>query len=357
MRTFLISILIFMASALGTSAQTYFDFKVPFPAAPLVKNDTVSLLIVGDVMMHARQLEYDYTEFLEEMKPLLNKADFTIANMEFSLGGKPYSGYPAFSAPDGYANYVKECGVDVFLMANNHILDRGIKGLKRTLSVYDSLGIRFCGAARDSLSMEESFPLILRKDGLSIALLNFTYGTNAPASRGYPAVCMMDKDKIHHAIAKAKEKKADVIIALPHWGTEYQLTHSSEQAKWAGWLVEEGVDAIVGAHPHVVQDTTHISGVPIIYSTGNFISNMSARNTRLGMAVELRIIRKDGRAVLQEPVLHFTWCTLPGMLSKTYKTIPIKKWASRKDDWLTKSDYENMLATLKRVCESTSINY
>ena len=143
------------------------------------RNDTLSVLILGDVMMHARQLEYDYTEFLEEMRPLIEDADFSIANMEFSLGGRPYSGYPAFSAPDGYASYVRDCGTDVFLMANNHILDRGVKGLERTISVYDSLNVWRCGVAKDVREQSSNYPLILRRNGISVALINFTYGTNS----------------------------------------------------------------------------------------------------------------------------------------------------------------------------------
>ena len=321
------------------------------------RNDTLSVLILGDVMMHARQLEYDYTEFLEEMRPLIEEADFSIANMEFSLGGKPYSGYPAFSAPDGYASYVRDCGTDVFLMANNHILDRGAKGLERTISVYDSLNVWRCGVAKDVGEQSSSYPLILRRNGISVALINFTYGTNSPSRKEYPRVNMMDKDEVRLSIQKARERNADFILALPHWGNEYQLRHSKEQEEWAEWLVKEGVDAIVGAHPHVVQDTTHISRVPVIYSLGNCISNMSATNTRLGLAVELRFIRNGDKTSLDEPVLHFTWCTLPGRLTHTYKTIPIKKWASRKNDWLTKSDYDNMISTLERVCKITSVEY
>ena len=262
------------------------------------RNDTLSVLILGDVMMHARQLEYDYTEFLEEMRPLIEDADFSIANMEFSLGGRPYSGYPAFSAPDGYASYVRDCGTDVFLMANNHILDRGVKGLERTISVYDSLNVWRCGVAKDVREQSSNYPLILRRNGISVALINFTYGTNSTSRKEYPRVNMMDKNEVRLSIQKARERNADFILALPHWGNEYQLRHSKEQEEWAEWLVKEGVDAIVGAHPHVVQDTTHISGVPVIYSLGNCISNMSATNTRLGLAVELRFIRNGDKTSL-----------------------------------------------------------
>ena len=107
----------------------------------------------------------------------------------------------------------------------------------------------------------------------------------------------------------------------------------------------------------MVQDTVHIKGRPVIYSTGNVVSNMSARNTRLGLAVTLRFVNdsRTGEKKMLEPELDFTWCCLPGMLSDNYSTIFAKEWASRRKDWLTPSDFDNMTATLDRVREATGI--
>lgn len=338
-------------------AQSAFDFRVPFPSGLQDKADTVSMVITGDVMMHARQMEYDHSAFLQDLVPLFKGADFALANMEFSLGGRPYSGYPAFSVPDSYAEYVRNCGVNVFLTANNHILDRGAKGLDRTLRIYDSLGVRYCGTARDSLSLSRNSPLMLKKNGISIALVNFTYGTNASGGRGFPHVNLMDRKEVRAAIRRAREMQADFIVALPHWGTEYRLNPDKEQREWAEWLVEEGVDVIVGSHPHVVQDSTHIKGKAVFYSLGNCVSNMSATNTRIGLCVRLEFVKSPEGKHMPEPEVHFTWCTLPGMLTDNYSAILIKKWASRRNDWLTPSDFDNMTATLERVVKATSVRY
>lgn len=344
-------------------AYAQFDLRLPRAALP-GRRDTVSLLILGDVMMHARQLEYDHDTFLSGIADSMRAADFCIANLEFSLGGKPYSGYPAFSAPDSYAEYLaRDCGTDVFLTANNHILDRGAKGLSRTLAVYsalrDSLGVRYTGSASDSAEKESNYPLMLFSKGLRIALVNFTYGTNFPATGGWPRVNLMDREDVAAAIGRAKEHGADFIIALPHWGTEYSLTHNSTQEKWAEWLLSQGVDAVVGAHPHVVQDTVMTGGRPVIYSLGNVVSNMSAINTRLGMTVTLRFVHDSftGEKAMLRPQLDFTWCTLPGMLTETYSTIYVKEWAGRRGDWLTPYDFDNMTATLERVLTVTGIDY
>lgn len=325
---------------------------------PLPVSDTVTMVIIGDVMMHARQLEYPHDKFLSGISPFLKEADCAVANMEFTLGGEPYTGYPAFSSPDSYAGYVSDCGVDVFLMANNHILDRGANGLDRTLGVYRNMdGVRFTGAAADAREKESVYPLIIRERGVSIALINFTYGTNTPSDRDWPAVNRTDTTDIANAIRRARQRKADYVIALPHWGEEYRLLHSSAQERLARWLADKGVDAIIGSHPHVVQDSTHIAGIPVVYSTGNAVSNMSATDTRLELAVSISFVRDSifGRSRMLEPELRFMWCTLPGQLTDSYCTIFVDEWEGRRDEWITPSDYDNMMSTLERVKKATGI--
>ncbi len=306
--------------------------------------DTLRILVIGDVMMHQAQIDADYEPFFRYIRPAMEKADICIANMEFSLGGEPYSGYPAFSAPDAFARYVKDCGVDVFLIANNHITDRGMAGLRRTVSFYrDSLQIPYAGV--------DDEPLMLVRKGIRLGLVNFTYGTNNRLKTREPHISLMREEGIHYAVDSARRAGADFLIALPHWGEEYVLTHSQQQEKFARFLVSEGFDAVVGAHPHVVQDTAHISSVPIIYSLGNAVSNMSAVNTRLSLAVTLQFVidRRSGEKRMLEPQLRWMWCTLPGRLTHSYATIFVDEWLGRRELWRIPSDYDNMVATLRRV--------
>ena len=347
----LILALCFLSASLNAAAQLIY----PMPKArPLYSmRDTTSVFIIGDVMMHSRQLEYDCEWFLRYISPAMQQADFSIANMEFPLGGPPYTGYPLFSTPDWYPEYVARCGADIFLLANNHVLDKGLAGFERTLEVYDrqadSLGIRYTGVGDE--------PLMLHRRGLSIALVNFSYGTNIGPEVSSPDILRMRKADVKRCISKAKKQGADFIVALPHWGVEYSLTHSSSQEEWARWLVNQGCCAVVGAHPHVVQDTTHIAGVPVIYSMGNAVSNMSAVNTRLELAVTLRFVydHVTGERTMLEPELDWMWCTLPDMLTCSYATIFIKEWATRRSEWLNPSDFDNMMATLERVRRATGI--
>lgn len=338
------------------------NFKKP---APLYSQDTLSVIVIGDVMMHTKQLLYDYTGFLEKIRERLTAADLAVANMEFTLAGPPYSGYPAFSAPDGFADYVASCGVDIFLTANNHILDKGHPGVVRTLDYYEKMQeegiINYTGISADSNKERDNYPLMVALKGVRIAFLNFTYGTNCDISQAWPKVNKMEKDDIMSAINRAKEKKADYIIALPHWGIEYKLKHSEDQEKMAYWLAENGVDMIIGAHPHVVQDSLIIKTkegrkVPVFYSLGNAVSNMSAVNTRLELAVTIKIAKsEDGSTELLNPEIDFLWCTLPGRLADNFHTIAVKDYADKRELWIDGTDYDNMMETYSRVKAQTGI--
>ena len=331
------------------------------PARPLYgEPDTLSILILGDMMLHSRQMEYDYKPFLKNIQGLIESSDIAVANMEFTLAGKPYSGYPAFSAPDAYAEYARDCGIDIFLTANNHIADKGCKGLVRTYDVYkqmeDAGQIRFTGISKDGLDRSERLPLTIVRKGISVALLNFTYGTNVPADKSWPVSVFMEND-VREATSRAKTEIADFLIALPHWGLEYRLCHSDRQEVLATILVRNGADAVVGAHPHVVQDSCHIDGKPIFYSIGNAVSNMSAANTQLELAVRLRFTRDiDGDVRLLRPEAIFLWCSLPGKFSDNYNVIEVRKFLGKRWKWTDPSDYDKMVKTYDTVKKATGID-
>jgi len=377
-------------SIMGLMPEVYVEGMVPLQF-PVRKDspapDTISVAIAGDVMLHQSQIDncrnrfarlngkadpashtdFDFTPCLAGIKDILSGADVCIVNMEFTLAGAPFSGYPAFAAPDSYARYVADCGADVFLTANNHILDKGKKGIVRTLEVYDrmkdSLGILNTGCFADSTAMSAGYPLFIETKGIKIALVNFTYGTNVDIEDEWPKVCRTDTTEIAGALRKAREG-ADVVIALPHWGTEYALKHSSEQERIARFLAENGADAIVGSHPHVVQDigtirisaADRIKSIPVIYSLGNLISNMSAANTQTGLVVTLRIaVDGNGTASLLEPEYTLTWCSLPGRQTDGHSTIPIREYLGKREEWINKSDYDKMTDTYKKILQTSGI--
>ena len=343
---------------------------------PLYHQDTVTIRFIGDVMMHSKQLEkarrsysaYDFSTYFSHIEKDLKTADIAVANMEFALGGEPYSGYPSFSAPDALAEHMAETGIDIFLAANNHIYDRGLSGAERTLEQYRALaakyGTSFVGLASDKEEKERNMPLMLNVKGMKLAFLNFTYATNGGRREGWPKVCYMDERKdIRNAIEAAREAKADIIIALPHWGEEYMLNHSAEQKEMAQWLIDQGVNIIIGTHPHVVQDCEILTGkldgakTQVIYSLGNAISNMSATNTQIELMASLRIVRHCNGDLEMLPLeLDFLWCSRPGGFDDGYTVLPINEYIGKRSLWDNPSDYDNMIKSCRRVAEATGIN-
>lgn len=349
-----------LSQALPCRINESIDIRHP---RPLPEADTVCVRIIGDVMMHSKQMSYDFSTFLEPVSASLREADIAVANMEFTLGGKPYTGYPCFSSPDSYAwTVVDQCGIDLMLTANNHILDRGAAGLTRTLGVYDkirdSLGVQFTGTARNREEELSTSPAFISRRGMKIAFANFTYGTNnGTGGRAWPKVNVLSDGMIDSTINRAREQGADFIVVIPHWGTEFQFKHSASQKHWAERMVRDGADVIVGGHPHIVQDTSHISGVPVIYSIGNAVSNMLVPKTRMELMVTLRFVRDyaTGEKRMLEPELDFLWCTLPGTLGGSFSTIFVEDYIGTRDLWSDPSDYDTMVRILDLAKSSTGI--
>ena len=308
-------------------------------------------------MMHSGQIEnartatceYDFSSYFKFLEDKVRNTDIAIANMEYTLAGQPYTGYPAFSAPEAYATYLAELGIDVFLTANNHIFDKGAAGADRTIDEFCKLGVSIAGIAKDQQMYDQSFPLVLKCKGTSIALLNITYGTNIGTGKEWPKVLRLnDKEAISTALSAADS--CDFVLALPHWGTEYQLSHSASQEKDARWLIEHGADAIIGAHPHVIQDIQEIEGVPVFYSLGNVVSNMSATNTQMGLMVTLKIVRyHNGNIMLLKPEYELLWCSRPGGYSSRYTVLPVEEFIGTRDRWHGPWEYDKMIETRKRI--------
>lgn len=306
-------------------------------AADSVGVDTVeyrlSMLFCGDLMQHEPQIRaahqsdgsYDYAECFQYVKPEIERADVAVANFEVTLGGKPYKGYPQFSAPDEYLGAAVDAGFDVLLTANNHCLDSYQRGLERTIAMMDSLKVPHLGTYINKEERAKNYPFLLQKNGLRVVLLAFTYGTNGLKVKEPNIVNYMDTLEIAHDIAKAKTMNPDVIIALPHWGIEYQLLPSAEQKEIARWLLANGVDHVIGGHPHVpepleLRDGNHL----VAYSMGNFISNQSKPNTYGGYMVRMEFSKKGDTTKLADCGYTLYWVTRPADGGrKQYRIYPI----------------------------------
>ena len=339
--------------------------SVAYAQRPLYKADTLTINVFGDIMMHAAQIEAapkGYNKYFCYLEDKIKGADLSIANMEFTLAGEPYTGYPSFSAPDEYAEYLAKCGFDIFLCANNHIYDKGSEGATRTLEIYKELsnkyGIRFSGLAESLEEREKNTPLTVIRKGMKISFLNMTYGTNLGATDHWPKVLYLgEKSTIAKAMTKAKNE-SDACIVFPHWGDEYELIHSEHQEIAAKWLIQEGADMIIGTHPHVAQDSGIIDGVQVAYSLGNLVSNMSAANTQLGLMATVKIVRNsDGDVDLLPLEITHLWCSRPGGLTDSFTVIVIEEFLGKRHLWKNTWDYDKMITTYERVRKTHNNEY
>ncbi|MBO5812287.1 MAG: CapA family protein, partial [Bacteroidaceae bacterium] len=214
-----------LATLAITLLQIWGNWVSPIPS-------TASLYFAGDAMQHIAQIEralqtdgtYSYKECFTYVKEQVSEANLAICNLEVTLGGKPYRGYPQFSAPDEFASALKDAGFDILLTANNHCLDRRNKGLIRTLDVLDSIGIAHVGTYRDQAERDSLYPYITTVNNIKFAILNYTYGTNGinPPSDKKFCVNYIDEEKIRNDAQKTREAGAEYIICVIHWGNEYQ---------------------------------------------------------------------------------------------------------------------------------------
>lgn len=283
-------------------------------------NDTtsVSLLFAGDIMGHGSQIRaaydaetntYDYTAVFQYMKPVFSEVDFCIANLEVTLGTKPYSGYPQFSSPPALAAAIKEAGIDVLGTANNHSCDRRKKGIVRTVEILDSLKIRHLGTYKNVSEFQSQNPFILEKNNIKIALLNYTYGTNGIPVPSPTVVNLLDKKKIAEDVMLSKEQNPDFIIAFLHWGSEYQEMPNQEQQMWFDYFKSLGVSIVIGSHPHVIQPMywDKANHNLVAYSLGNFVSNQRTQ-PRDGGAVFKLVLKKDKTLTyIDEASYLLTW--------------------------------------------------
>ena len=292
--------------------------------------DTLSLVFVGDLMQHQAQINaaridkdhYDYADCFAYVAPLLRKADLAIGNLEVTLGGKPYRGYPSFSAPDDYLRAIRHAGFDVLLFANNHCLDRGNRGAKRTLHLLDSLRMVHTGVFRDSVERLHHYPLLVERKGFRIVFLNYTYDTNGLKPTPPLWVNYIDRDQIKNDVLKARLMKPDAIMACMHWGIEYKVLPRKQERQLADYLLQLGVDHVIGGHPHVAQpfevleDSITPSRHVVAYSLGNFISNMSASYTDGGMMLRLVLKKVAGHTRLIDCGYSYVWTSKPNYNKK-----------------------------------------
>ena len=279
------------------------------------ENDTLQLVMVGDMLMHEPVLEsakledgsYNFDHIFVNVKDYIQAADLAIVKQETILGGPDfgYTGYPSFNTPYSLADAEAKAGFDVMLFATNHSLDKGGQGVINCMDYLDTYlpDMGYVGINRSQEEQDNDI-YVYEENGIKVAILNYTYGTNGidlPSGKPY-LVNLMKEAKVRSDIQKAEEI-ADFTIVCPHWGTEYNLGTSSEQERWTQIFLEEGVDLVLGAHPHVIEPIEWVSDeegneMLVYYSLGNFINGTSSTgsgvtNRQVGGIADVTIGRNE----------------------------------------------------------------
>lgn len=285
---------------------------------------TFTMSFSGDIIQHMPQLAaarnadgktFDFSRTFAYIDTVWKSVDYAIVNYEttVSVDGK-YTGFPQFSAPSDVAQALYDAGVKVAALSNNHCCDKGRKGMQKTISTLDSIGLLTTGIAMDTASSRKI--LMLCKNRFRVALLNYTYSTNGiPVPRG-TFVNHIDTVKMLQDINLARgDSAATHIVAFMHWGVEYQRKANKEQRRVAMWLRDNGVDVVIGSHPHVVQDIDTANRV--VYSLGNFISNQQDQYTDSGLTVVVKLEHKN------PPVIEFIphWCDKFALPKEKYRVL------------------------------------
>jgi len=305
----------------------------------------IVIAAVGDVMMPGSiqatiaKKKYNYDLLFEKVTLDLSAADITFANLETPVDhGARISGYPKFNARPELLASLKRAGVDIVSMANNHIMDAGVAGLKRTLGNIDAAGLVFVGAGSTKAGATE-IKRITAKD-MTVAFLAYTYSTNERLPRrkpDEPGVNILRTDSeadLALAVERVKEagQSSDLVVVSLHWGDEYAAVPTAWQRQVAEELIETGADIILGHHPHVLQPIESHTAEDgrqglIVFSLGNFIStqnsgvsyknkNSSRARRGDGIILSITIVKEAGKTSISRADFLPIW-TLRDMVGGT----------------------------------------
>lgn len=336
----------------------------------------ISLLFMGDIMGHDSQIwaaedltthTWDYNDVFSFIKPVISDADLAIANLEVTLAGPPYKGYPQFSSPAALAVACKNAGIDCLVTANNHSADRGKAGISSTIFRLDSIGIPHTGTFIDQASRKNGTPLIFSRNGFKIAVLNYTYGTNGINVPPPVVVNMLDRDIVSSDLEITKKLEPDLTVLVLHWGTEYDTVPSKPQTEMAEYFLALGADLVIGSHPHVLQkmvwynEDSEFRNKSVVYSMGNFLSNQRKPKTDGGSMVRFEFEKTEGSVRIISAGYYLTWVYTPIVnYRQKFYILPCSEFEKKPDFFVKEADYVQMkkfLSASRSLLYKQNINF
>ena len=299
---------------------THMGQKNTTKPSPIIKQnivDKLSLIMVGDALIHdeiyldaKENNTYNFDKMFTYIKNVVSNYDLAYYNQETILGGTSLglSSYPAFNSPQEFGDSMIDAGFNLVSLATNHTLDRQEQAVINSRNYWNSKEDVLAVGSYNSFE-ERNAPQIRTKNNITYTMLNYTYGTNGikvPNGKEYlvniwpvtgtnpdtDQAYQNYKQTVSNDIALVKDK-TDILIVAMHWGTEYELTPNNYQKDMALFLAQEGVDIIIGTHPHVIQPIEWINNTLVIYSLGNFISAHEVLNmdNRIGLMTSIDITK------------------------------------------------------------------
>lgn len=344
--------------------------------------DTVIHLVAGGdlnitdktVASGANAGGYDYTEVFRDVLPVLASADVTVLNFEGLAGGTGF-GTTTKTAPQQMLHALSAAGVDILQTANSCSIFGGLHGLKNTISSIQSAGMTPLGTYTDNAAFEQSGGyLIWEIQGIKIAFVAFTKGLDGMGLPVGSENCVnllyqdynstyqkVDQNKITKVIRNAKAHDPDLIVAMVHWGSEFNDKVSTTQNKICKILKNEGVDAIIGTHSHYVQKIEHDSkdGTLVAWSLGDFLGDADKSGTNYSILLDLEIT-KDGQTGQTKVtgfdcVPIFIWEDETGGLQVLRIREAMEGYESSYIGSVSEEVYQAMKSALERIAERTGI--
>ena len=315
-------------------------FRITFSGDLILLEDQVKRAYNGS--------EYDFTDVFEYAKPYISSADYAIGVFEGPMAGEE-AGYTSsnfddkkelyLNFPDSFAAAVKETGFDLVTTANNHVLDKGVDGALRTLEVLDSIGLDHTGSYKSAEDKRNKHVKLVECQGIKMAILSYTYGSNyisndelADGELSYITSMISGTDgtrferlkrAVEEDFREAKALSPDLIIVLPHIGTQFSNKPDSEQEVWFDIFKKNGADIILGDHPHVVEpaliEEYNGRNVFTAYCPGNFANIYRDDQGDTSMLVDVYIDRDSRQVIGGSVVPLYTHARADG----NFRAVPI----------------------------------
>ena len=314
---------------------------------------------------------YNYTRAFMDVASTLSDADLTVLNLEGNICGEPY-GSDTTSAPRELLDGLRNAGVDLIQMANSCTINNGLIGLTSTLQNIRAAGLEPVGAfASESEFQQSKGYTITEAQGVKVAFVAFTKGLGG---RGLPAgndnlvnilyedyastYDKIDRTRITSVLKAVEAEKPDITIALLHWGSEYNDDISDTQKSIVNLMKKQGVDVIIGTHPHTVQaiEYDELAGTLVAYSLGDFFGDASRGGTNYSIILDLEITKDSSTGTTKVTNYSYTpiYTVSEAESADGYRRVvridkTVEAWEENYLDKVSQSAKESMVYALDRI--------